>query len=412
MTSDSKPVRVFISYSWDTEDHQKWVLALADRLRADGIEVILDQTHLTLGGRSPEFMERSVRDSRFVLVICTETYKRKFDNREGGAGYEGHIITGEIINEVGKNKFIPVLRSGDWKTSMPTALSGVYGVNLRTDSLDEYKKLVKHLHGVGGTRPVGLAPEWLVSSEPPPSANPLEIPVSDPIEYVEQRKRLADTAIMTKIWSGPRWCIWIRPAELRKARFQNLDQCRQFMLSSYVLVQGWYPYPWFSADSLETGNEWLAGEIDQAVRTERWVLFRNGQFVHNRALDKIPDLGDRVHVLEILDTVTGAFEFAARMAERGLLSPKAAITVDLIGVDGRSLTWPQDRLGDANAIPANSWCQEDSVRVQMLLDPKELQTQRREFALAAADSIYAKFGWPNPPRAALVAAQGQGLARN
>ncbi|MFZ3211902.1 MAG: toll/interleukin-1 receptor domain-containing protein [Terriglobales bacterium] len=154
-------LRVFVSYSWDTEEHKKWALALANRLREHGIDAIIDQTHLSLGARSPEFMECSVRESGRVLVVCTEIYKRRFDNREGGAGYEGHIITGEIVNEVGKNKFIPVLRNGDWKSAIPTALSGIYGVDLRNDSPDEFRKLVETLHGISHISPVGPRPAWL-----------------------------------------------------------------------------------------------------------------------------------------------------------------------------------------------------------------------------------------------------------
>lgn len=100
---------------------------------------------------------------------------------------------------------------------------------------------------------------------------------------------------------------------VQKARFRDLEHCLQFMISSYVRVQGWFPYPWFSQDALQTGNEWLAGEIDMSdpgrvSRVKRWVLFRSAQFVHNRAFDEIPQLGNRVHVLEILDTVTAAFD--------------------------------------------------------------------------------------------------------
>ena len=65
----------------------------AARRTADNINARVDQLHLRLGDRSPQFMEESVRDSEYVLVICTETYKQKFDARKGGAGYEGHIIT-------------------------------------------------------------------------------------------------------------------------------------------------------------------------------------------------------------------------------------------------------------------------------------------------------------------------------
>jgi len=141
------------------------VLALVERLRNDGIDAIVDQMHLTLGAYSPEFMERAVRESDRVLVICTEKYKERFDSREGGAGYEGHIITGEIVNEVGKNKFIPILRKGDWKTAIPTALSGVNGVDLRNEATTEYQKLIKNLYNVSPITPIGSRPSWLYGLE-------------------------------------------------------------------------------------------------------------------------------------------------------------------------------------------------------------------------------------------------------
>jgi hypothetical protein len=404
----TKPV--FISYSWENDSHKKWVLEFALRLRSDGVEIIIDQTHLDLGARSPEFMERSVRDSSRVLVICTETYKRRFDNREGGAGYEGHIITGEIVNEVGRNKFIPVLRSGDWKSAMPTALSGVIGVDLRNDSTQEYRNLVRNLHGVSSAPPIGGPPQWLASS--PDSAEPsgmVEAFEASSKRYLEQRKRLVQTDIMKKIWSRPRWCIWIRASDFKPARFQSLEGCREFMLSSHVIVEG--RYPWVTADTLEIGDEWIGGEVSRARRTERWVLFRSGQFIHNRAFDDVPELDGRVHVLEILDIVTGAVELASRMADRGVLSPKALIAFDLFGVDGLRLTWPEDALGVRNCVSSSCWCQDDTISVERVLSPEDLKGRSREFALGAALEIYAKFGWSDPPRPRLIEEQNKRLVR-
>lgn len=236
--------------------------------------------------------------------------------------------------------------------------------------------------------------------------------VADPNEYWEQTRKLADTEILRKIWSKPRWRIWIRPTEFRKARFRNLEQCQVFMNTSYVRVQGWFPYPWFSKDALESGNEWIAGEIDMSdggrvSRVERWVLFRNAQFVHNRAFDEIPQLGDRVHVLEILDTATAAFEFAARMAELGVLSPEARITFDLYGLDGRGLTWPKDLLGQRDEITQDCWCQDESFGLTRQATSDELQAAKRELALDVALEIYSKFGWSNPPKDRLAQEQKQ-----
>jgi TIR domain len=121
--------RVFISYSRDSEPHKDWVRSLATRLREAGVDAVIDQTHLLLGARNPEFMERCIRESACVLVVCTDIYKRRFDKRQGGAGYEGHIITGEIVNGIGENKFIPALRAGEWTTALPSALLGASGVD-------------------------------------------------------------------------------------------------------------------------------------------------------------------------------------------------------------------------------------------------------------------------------------------
>src|SRR4051795_3830890 len=89
--------KVFISYSWDDDAHKTWVRDLAARLRQDGIETLLDQWHLVPGDQLPVFMETAVRESDFTLIICTSRYKDHSNSRMGGVGYEGGIITGEIL---------------------------------------------------------------------------------------------------------------------------------------------------------------------------------------------------------------------------------------------------------------------------------------------------------------------------
>ena len=79
---------IFISYSQEDEDHKKWVKQLADRLLSDGIEVTVDQYDLKLGDRLPQFMEQSISTNDFVLIICTPTYRKKSNERNGGVGYD------------------------------------------------------------------------------------------------------------------------------------------------------------------------------------------------------------------------------------------------------------------------------------------------------------------------------------
>jgi len=93
------------------------------------------------------------------------------------------------------------------------------------------------------------------------------------------------------------------------------------MLSSYFRASGWKAYPWFSDEAVQSSNDWVAGETDALkggiTRMERWALCRSGQFVHNRALEQASQLDGGIHVMEILDTVTPAVEFAGRLARAG-----------------------------------------------------------------------------------------------
>jgi len=144
------------------------------------------------------------------------------------------------------------------------------------------------------------------------------------------------------------------------------------------------------------------------TRVERWVLFRSGQFVHNRALDEIPLLAGRVDVLEILETTTAVFEFASRMAHRGVLSPQAVVVFELCGVDGRGLAWLENT-GRIIDLGRNCWCPDEKVNVGRQVSADQVEARKREYALDVALEVYARFGWQDPPRQRLTDEQDRRL---
>lgn len=121
---------VFLSYSWDTKQHKKWVEKLAEQLEQDGVRVILDQKDLSPGDPMTLFMEKSIEHSDYVLFICTPGYKQKADARVGGVGYEESIITSDVLLNQNHRKYIPILASGSWEISLPVWARGKYGVDL------------------------------------------------------------------------------------------------------------------------------------------------------------------------------------------------------------------------------------------------------------------------------------------
>lgn len=139
----------FISYSWDSEVHKSWVRDLSTRLRKDGIDVVLDQWHLVPGDQLPEFMEQAVRESDYVLIVCTSKYKERSDKRLGGVGYEGDIMSAEVFNDRNQRKFIPIMREGHWDSCAPSWLKGKYYVDLSADPYLEpqYEDMLNTLRG-------------------------------------------------------------------------------------------------------------------------------------------------------------------------------------------------------------------------------------------------------------------------
>lgn len=109
---NNRHIKVFISYSWEDDTHKEWIRELADQLISDGIDVTLDQYDVSLGDRLPKFMEEAITKSDYVMIICTPSYKEKADKRESGVGYEGHIISEELMSDYNERKFIPLIRKG------------------------------------------------------------------------------------------------------------------------------------------------------------------------------------------------------------------------------------------------------------------------------------------------------------
>jgi len=151
MQTESITPIVFISYSWDSLEHENWVINLATKLRENGVDAILDKWDLGfLGNLLPHFMETSIAKSHRVICIMTPNYKKKTENLTGGVGYEYSIITAEIFaDSINTSKFIPLFRRGTSEEAIPTALKGRKYVDMRDDTQFDEKfvhELLRDIH--------------------------------------------------------------------------------------------------------------------------------------------------------------------------------------------------------------------------------------------------------------------------
>lgn len=162
MAKEYPSPKVFISYAWESEELKKWVLDFSTELRNNGIAVMLDQWEVVPGDRMTLFMEMAVRENNYVLVICSEKYKHKSENRIGGVGYEGDIMTAEVLQNADHRKFIPIIRSGDMKISIPSWLAGKFHLDFSndTDYQQNFHELMLTLLGIRkAAPPLGKIPE-------------------------------------------------------------------------------------------------------------------------------------------------------------------------------------------------------------------------------------------------------------
>ena len=144
------PPDVFISYSHDNPDHIKDVLQLSNRLRTEGINCVLDQYEDSPPEGWPRWMDKKIRDVKYVLMICTETYYRRVmgeeeDGKGHGVRWEGNLIYQHIYNTgTTNNKFIPVVFNSSNYEYVPTPIQGVtnYCISTQEGYNDLYFRLI------------------------------------------------------------------------------------------------------------------------------------------------------------------------------------------------------------------------------------------------------------------------------
>jgi len=162
MMNKSQHPTAFISYSHDSPEHKNWVVGLARRLRENSVEVMLDEWDARPGDDLLAFMERAIRSADRVLLICTESYTRKADERVGGVGYESMLATGELSRALSERKFIPIVRQSSASAKLPAAFATRFYVDLSHLELfeSEFEKLLRELHNIppGDKPPLGQHP--------------------------------------------------------------------------------------------------------------------------------------------------------------------------------------------------------------------------------------------------------------
>lgn len=161
--------RVFVSYSWDNDSHKEWVFKLCQDLRSKGVDAIIDQA-MRKGKDLLDFMEKGIANAHRVLVVGTPNYKRKSEEEKGGVKYEQNIIKASILQGIGSDRYITILREGEsFEKSFPAVISTKGGYDMRNDG-DYQEHLTALVHEIYDMpvvvlNPIGAVPEFARQDE-------------------------------------------------------------------------------------------------------------------------------------------------------------------------------------------------------------------------------------------------------
>lgn len=141
--------KVFVSYAWESTEHQEKVKQFTQKLRHDGLDATMDLFDPNPPEGLPQWMVNQIRGADFVLMVITETYRKRFEGDEEpgkgkGVKWEGGIVTRSLYNsEFRTGKFLPVVFGSEHVASMPTIFVGnTYYDVLKPDGLEALVRLM------------------------------------------------------------------------------------------------------------------------------------------------------------------------------------------------------------------------------------------------------------------------------
>lgn len=150
-----KNPKVFISYCQENVEFSDKILEFSNGLRREGIDTILDQYEESPAEGWPRWMENSISESDFIIIVCTEEYHNRLimKTKHGvgkGVKWETNIIYQHLYNDETINtRFIPVVFEHKDTKHIPMPLQGTTYYNV--SNTKRYDALYWRLRGIKKT---------------------------------------------------------------------------------------------------------------------------------------------------------------------------------------------------------------------------------------------------------------------
>jgi hypothetical protein len=156
MSSDvpsvSNAVTAFLSYAHRTEAEDDEVLALADRLRGDGVDAMIDRYVQHPREGWAKWMEGQYNQTQYVIVVISPRYVEEFNQTQqssSGARFEGALLSALLLSKgVDYSRLAAVIMRPQDNIDLPPILSSCPRYYIcRPDGYEQlYRFLTKQPH--------------------------------------------------------------------------------------------------------------------------------------------------------------------------------------------------------------------------------------------------------------------------
>ena len=155
-----KNATAFVSYSWDNQEHQNWVLSFTQRLRESSVDASIDLFETQNGTTNlNHMMIQGIKNKDYIIIVLTRNYAEKSDGFQGGVGFE-NMLALPILRE-NPDKLIFVMRhTGKYQEVFPFHFKDYYAFDFSNDSEFEmrFDELMRRIYNVPRYKKAPLGP--------------------------------------------------------------------------------------------------------------------------------------------------------------------------------------------------------------------------------------------------------------
>jgi hypothetical protein len=227
---------------------------------------------------------------------------------------------------------------------------------------------------------------------------------------------------LAKIKSRGYWEVIVRPLRFERERLNTLKACADLVIENKVRLRGW-DYPHVSSKyRAVSGDYWVENITDWSDHIEIWRMYQSGQFFHlfgciedwlgqerifwseKRHLE--PGYG--LSFLCTLYTLTEIYEFASRLAKKGIFDDFLTVSITLHGMKNRRLVTFDIR----RSLYDNHICNIQNIQLSRKISVSEMIGTSNDLAIDDTYRTFERFNWLEPPKQVLQEEQREFLKEN